>query len=1149
MFKIKIYIFFLMILFAYLSINAQNKKIDLTPEGFIPAWLVCGPFEQPLFGFGVPADKDMIGEKNIEPFWGKIEQDALLKDNNAEWLPQSTSSNEFLDLNNSLRWQIMGNHPEKIWYALTGYAAAYIESSIEQNAIIKYGSNSFGKILVNGEEVYSITNPRNAVVDQDEIKIKLKKGKNLILVKVGNSNANHELAFFEIIKWEWGFYLKLLNEQGNPLKNVQLIVPEKIDQPEFEIVSTFFFKKSEEGLKQRFDIEIMSPLTESLDGIIEFNIDQVKYSFKIDSIPFGLSRHEIFIEELDTDKNVTAVLSVDNQKIEKNIKLLKQKHYKFHMMMLSHTDIGYTHPQPVVKEIHSFTLDEVIEMCEKHEDFSWTIETLWQLEQYEQSRTPAQFQKIIDLIKEGRIAVSPLYSNPFSGWVSEEEMIRSLEKAKEYQEKFGLKYNAAVYNDVPGQAWMLPQVLKNAGVDFLAEGLNEFFNDYSFQRSLPKAFIWQGSDGSEVVTYRNEAYNEGKALGLESRGNLAVQQRMWERLNKLKAAGDDMELLLLNSAYTDNSIVPRDQYYAMKKWNDEFEFPKFISSNVSKFAEEFNEKYKSTLPVLRGDWTSNWDVYYQGEPDLMKKQRWVQHNLLSAEKVSAVTKLIDSNNNSLNDLIDEAYSSLLNFSGHGSGLEYGYGSPADNLITMEYREDYVHSAYLKTDEVLRRSMQRIGKAEESFEGEGLIVFNTLSWERNAPVEIQFPFETTPSYEIIDIAANKTVPSFREGYKQFFIAEDLPSLGYKKYRLQQGGDNFKISELKIGDNLIENQFYKIEFDGSNTKVKNIIDKKSVKKLINEKNMLGFSHPLIEKFQKDETFSQIKFENELIEFKDESPIRVIAKLKREGELFEETSFILWNNIDRVDIEQKVDLNKLEATEQLEEYAAAFPFDITDKKVFVEIIGGYLNPEKDKLPGTDGDGFSIRRGVALFNDEQTISWTSMDARVIRLRENENGGKVLISNIVNNFPEAWNRYEENDQKLLFRYSFTNQAGSFNPAFTSGFGWELNTPAIVSKSWYRSEPASKSYLEIDNENIILLSLFWNDEESFMLRLMNSNPFETSEAKISSEFFNNLKAVHTNYLGNEVEPLTIEENSFSVTIGPNEIRTIKIFNHKDTVKK
>jgi alpha-mannosidase len=394
-----------------------------------------------------------------------------------------------------------------------------------------------------------------------------------------------------------------------------------------------------------------------------------------------------------------------------------------------------------------------------------------------------------------------------------------------------------------------------------------------------------------------------------------------------------------------------------------------------------------------------------------------------------------------------------------------------------------------------------------------------------------------------------VPSFREGYKQFFIAEDLPSLGYKKYRLQQGGDNFKISELKIGDNLIENQFYKIEFDGSNTKVKNIIDKKSVKKLINEKNMLGFSHPLIEKFQKDETFSQIKFENELIEFKDESPIRVIAKLKREGELFEETSFILWNNIDRVDIEQKVDLNKLEATEQLEEYAAAFPFDITDKKVFVEIIGGYLNPEKDKLPGTDGDGFSIRRGVALFNDEQTISWTSMDARVIRLRENENGGKVLISNIVNNFPEAWNRYEENDQKLLFRYSFTNQAGSFNPAFTSGFGWELNTPAIVSKSWYRSEPASKSYLEIDNENIILLSLFWNDEESFMLRLMNSNPFETSEAKISSEFFNNLKAVHTNYLGNEVEPLTIEENSFSVTIGPNEIRTIKIYNQKDTVKK
>ncbi|RPI66946.1 MAG: hypothetical protein EHM47_15670, partial [Ignavibacteriales bacterium] len=587
-------------------------------------------------------------------------------------------------------------------------------------------------------------------VDQDRIEIVLKKGKNLLLVKVGNSNANHELAFFEMIKWEWGFYLKLLDENEKPLKNIGVILPEKIEKPEFNIVSTFFFKKSDEGLNQRFDIEITSPSPEALNGEINFTIDQQKYSFKIDSIPFGLSRHQVFIPEINSDKKVKAFLTINNDKLEKDITLYRQKHYQLHMMMLSHMDIGYTHPQPVVKEIHSFTLDEVVEMCNEDPDFKWTIETLWQLEQYEQSRSQKQVQKVIDLIKEGSIAVSPLYSNPFSGWVSEEEMIRSLSKAKEYEEKYDLKYNAAVYNDVPGQAWILPQVLKNAEVNFLAEGLNEFFNNYSLQQNLPKTFIWKGSDGSEVITYLNEAYNEGKSYGLESRGNLAVQQRMWERLNKLKARGYDYELVLLNTAFGDNSIVPKDQYNAMKKWNEEYEYPKFISSNVSIFAEEFSKKYRDSLIVLNGDWTSNWDVYYQGEPDLMKKQRSVQHNLLSAEKLAALTWLIDKNKNPLTDIVDEAYQSLLSFSGHGSGLEYGYGSPADNLITMEYREDYIHNAYLKADEILRRSIYRISKPEESFEGEGIIVFNTLSWNRNVPVEIQFPFETSPRYEIIDL---------------------------------------------------------------------------------------------------------------------------------------------------------------------------------------------------------------------------------------------------------------------------------------------------------------------------------------------------------------------------------------------------------------
>ena len=890
-----------------------------------------------------------------------------------------------------------------------------------------------------------------------------------------------------------------------------------------------------------------------MEGKFSFNINDKSFSFNLDSIPFGESRHEIYIPDIKKDINTKAALSIDGKKIEQTITLKQKPHYKIHMMMLAHTDIGYTRPQPVVKEIHANTLDEVLQMCKDYPDFHWTIETLWQLEQYQQSRSPQQFQKIIDLIKEGRIAVSPLYSNPFTGWVGEEEMIQSLFKAKELKDKYGLKFNSAVYNDVPGEAWIVPQVLKNAGVDFLAEGINEFFNNYNLQKDLPKAFIWEGSDSSRVVTYLNEAYNEGKSYGLEGdRGSLAIQQRMFERINKLIERGYNYDLILLNSAFGDNSIVPKDQYMNMIKWDKEFEYPKFISSNVSKFGEEFVKEYGKSLPVIRGDWTSNWDVFYQGEAERMKEHRWVQSNLLSAEKLASLTWLKDRNMLPLSDIVHNAYRSMLNFSGHGSGLEYGYGSPEENLITQEYRKSYVHNAYLNTEELLERAMYRIGKPEESFEGEGIIVFNTLSWKRDATVEVQFTEENMQQYEVIDLTTKQKVESYRDGYKLYFVAKDLPSFGYKKYRLQPitKKDGEKDSGLNVSDNSIENQFYKIIIDKSSNKISSIIDKKSNKELIDKENPLGFNQPLIEKFQDNQTFSQLNFNNQKLEIKDESPVRVILQVKRDDELFEDTKYILWNNVDRIDVEQKVNTTKLKPTDKLEEYAVAFPFKIDNLKIEPEIIGGFINPEKDKFPGTTKEGFSIRRSVALFNNNQSISWTSLDARVIRLRD-INNQKVLISSLVNNFPKNWNRYEENSGKIVFRYSFTNQNEKFNPTFTSQFGWEINTPPISRRSWYRTEPTEQSYFKIDNQNLNLLTVIASaDKDYFLMRIQNMNPYNNESGNISSEFMKNGSAASVNYLEDEEKKLKLNGDSVKVDLRPNEIATIKISLKKsETVAK
>ena len=222
---------------------------------------------------------------------------------------------------------------------------------------------------------------------------------------------------------------------------------------------------------------------------------------------------------------------------------------------------------------------------------------------------------------------------------------------------------------------------------------------------------------------------------------------------------------------------------------------------MEKFAAELvaSEAYDK-LPVLKGDWTSNWDIFYQGEFERNKKTRWSQHQLLSAEKLSTLSNLLDSTKAPMNFEINQAYKSMLQFCGHGSGLEYGYGSPEDNKLTMDFRENYVDNASLGAESILLKALHRITKPEESLESEGLFVFNTLSWKRDDLLEIQYPFDSSPDYDVIDADTNEKVPSFRKDHKQYFIAREVPSVGYKKYLLKSktGGPILK-SDLKKSQN--------------------------------------------------------------------------------------------------------------------------------------------------------------------------------------------------------------------------------------------------------------------------------------------------------------------------------------------------------------
>ena len=76
----------------------------------------------------------------------------------------------------------------------------------EREAVLKVGSDDGIICWVNGEKVHENLALRGLKVDEDEVKVHLKKGSNVFLVKVCESAGG------------WAFCARLEDEQGRPLK-------------------------------------------------------------------------------------------------------------------------------------------------------------------------------------------------------------------------------------------------------------------------------------------------------------------------------------------------------------------------------------------------------------------------------------------------------------------------------------------------------------------------------------------------------------------------------------------------------------------------------------------------------------------------------------------------------------------------------------------------------------------------------------------------------------------------------------------------------------------------------------------------------------------------------------------------------------------
>jgi hypothetical protein len=178
------------------KLKELGKPVDLPKHfGFLMNWKLIAPFtnvERKGFSTEFPPEKE-------------IKLDATYPGKNAEakWT-DFTSKDEY--------GQIDFNKPFTMLKEVTGYAYTEFESAEERDAQIRLGCKDGWKVWLNGELLFARDEyHRGAKLDQYKLPVKLKKGKNALLVKCCQNEQTESWTV------EWQFQLRICDETGTAI--------------------------------------------------------------------------------------------------------------------------------------------------------------------------------------------------------------------------------------------------------------------------------------------------------------------------------------------------------------------------------------------------------------------------------------------------------------------------------------------------------------------------------------------------------------------------------------------------------------------------------------------------------------------------------------------------------------------------------------------------------------------------------------------------------------------------------------------------------------------------------------------------------------------------------------------------------------------
>jgi len=310
----------------------------------------------------------------------------------------------------------------------------------------------------------------------------------------------------------------------------------------------------------------------------------------------------------------------------------------------SHLDVGYTHTQPIVWELHREFIDQALELLEATAAWDepsapkWTIEVTAQVQKWLESADEEAIARLKRFIAQGRIGLSGLEFNT-TPLCSAEQFVKQLEPVKKMRLLLGADIRTANQHDVDGIPWSAVDLLADAGIELLIMAVNIHLGGPVAKR--PSVFRWQGPSGREILVMNGAHYTMFDQLLYTWENSIErMQEGLAHYLEHLEAMAYAHDFIYLTTAATpvcwDNSPPYLEVARLIREWNARGLQPRIRFITPNELLEHIKLQPRDQYELLRGDWTDYWNFGCASTADVTRISRRAKQKLFKADLLESL---------------------------------------------------------------------------------------------------------------------------------------------------------------------------------------------------------------------------------------------------------------------------------------------------------------------------------------------------------------------------------------------------------------------------------------------------------------------------------------------------------------------------------